>query len=107
MSLLRELRRCARPLAGPLLGLALTGYFSYNLIVGERGFEAWMRLSHRLATEQTILAQMRAERATLELKVAEMRPDHLDRDLLDERVREVLNFVGPSEVVIMAPRAPR
>lgn len=104
---MRELRRCARPLAGPLLGLALTGYFSYNLIEGDRGFEAWMQLSRRLATEQTNLAQVRAARIALELKVAEMRPDHLDRDLLDERVREVLNFVGPGEIVIMAPQPPR
>ena len=101
---MRELRRRARHIVGPLVGLSLTGYFAYNMIEGDRGFEAWMQLSHRLAAEQTNLAQVRAERAALELKVADLRPEHLDRDLLDERVREVLNLVAPNEVVVMHPR---
>jgi cell division protein FtsB len=107
MILMHEVRRRARHLVGPLLGLALTGYFAYNMIEGERGFEAWMRLSRQLQAEETNLAQVRAERAALELKVADMRPDHLDRDLLDERVRKVLNLVAPNEVVIMHPKTAR
>jgi cell division protein FtsB len=103
MILMRELRRRARHVVGPLLGLALTGYFAYNMVEGERGFDAWMRLSRQLKAEETNLAQVRAEHAALELKVADMRPDHLDRDLLDERVRKVLNLVAPNEVVIMRP----
>jgi cell division protein FtsB len=97
----RELRRRMHQIAGPLLGMALTGYFAYNLVEGDRGFEAWMRLARELKAEQTNLAQVRAERAALDLKVANLRPDHLDPDLLDERVRTVLNLVAPDEVVIM------
>jgi cell division protein FtsB len=103
MILMRELRRRARHLVGPFAGLALTGYFAYNMVEGARGFDAWMRLSRRLKAEETNLTQVRAERAALALKVADMRPDHLDRDLLDERVRKVLNLVAPNEIVIMHP----
>jgi cell division protein FtsB len=102
---MRELRRHARHVVGPLLGMALTGYFLYNLIEGDRGFNAWMRLSRELKAEQTNLAELRAERAALALKVANLRPEHLDPDLLDERVRAVLNFIAPGEVVIMRPHA--
>jgi cell division protein FtsB len=102
---MRELRRRARQIIGPLLGTALTGYFAYNLVAGERGFEAWMRLSRQLKAEQAGLDQLRAERAALDLKVANLRPEHLDPDLLDERVRAALNLVAPDEVVILWPHA--
>ena len=105
MIVMRELRRRARHVVGPLLGMTLTGYFAYNLVAGDRGFIAWMRLSRQLAAERTNLEQLRAERAALDLKVANLRPDHLDPDLLDERVRAVLNLVSPDEVVIMRPRS--
>jgi cell division protein FtsB len=101
----RELRRRAHHIVGPVLGMALTGYFAYNLVAGDRGLVAWMRLSRQLAAERTNLEQVRAARAALDLKVANLRPDHLDPDLLDERVRAVLNLVGSDEVVIMRPRS--
>ena len=49
---LREMRRRGKALLGPLLGLALTGYFAYHLVEGDRGLRAWVRLSQdlRLAT---------------------------------------------------------
>jgi cell division protein FtsB len=100
----RELRRRAHQIVGPLLGMALTGYFAYNLVAGDRGFLAWVRLSRQLAVERTTLEQVRAERAALDLKVANLRPEHIDPDLLDERARAVLNLVAPGEVVVMRPR---
>jgi cell division protein FtsB len=101
MILLRELRRGGRAMIGPLCGIALTGYFAYNLVEGNRGFLAWIRLSEEIHTENARLDALRGERQALELKVSELNPDHLDPDLLDERVRETLNLVAPNEVVIM------
>jgi cell division protein FtsB len=101
----RELRRRAHQIVGPLLGMALTGYFAYNLVAGDRGFLAWVRLSRQLAAERTNLEQVRAERTALDLKVANLRPEHIDPDLLDERARAVLNLVAPDEVVILRPRS--
>jgi cell division protein FtsB len=98
---LRELRRSGRALIGPLLGIALTGYFAYNLVRGDRGFLAWVRLSHEIQAENAQLDALHAERKALDLKVSELSPQHLDPDLLDERVRATLNFVAPNEVVIM------
>jgi cell division protein FtsB len=105
MIVMRALRRRARVVVGPVLGIALTGYFAYNLVEGERGFIAWTRLTRQVRAEDARLDALRAERAALKLKVSDMTPDHLDPDLLDERVRATLNLVAPNERVIMKPAA--
>jgi cell division protein FtsB len=53
------------------------------------------------------LADVAAERATLDRRVANMRPDHLDPDLLDTQVRRNLDVAAPDEIVIMQPANPR
>jgi cell division protein FtsB len=104
MIVLRELRRRARFVLGPLLGMALTGYFAYHLIEGDRGLRAWLRLTREIRVETANLEAVRAERATLDLRVTNFKPDHVDPDLLDERVRATLNLVLPNEIVIMQPQ---
>ena len=95
MILMRELRKRARVVVGPILGIALTGYFAYNLVEGDRGFIAWTRLTRQLRAEDARLDALRAQRAALKLKVSDLTPSHLDPDLLDERVRATLNLVAP------------
>ena len=101
MIVLRELRRRARFIVGPVLGMAATGYFAYHLIEGDRGLLAWRRLSGELRLDSAALETARAERLALERRVDNLKPDHLDLDLLDERVRATLNLVAPNEIVIM------
>jgi cell division protein FtsB len=100
MSVIREIRRRARLVVGPVLGISLVIYFAYHLVEGDRGLLAWLRLSHELREAQATLAGVEAERAALEHRVDLMRPEHLDRDMLDERVRNQLNLVGPNDIVI-------
>jgi cell division protein FtsB len=107
MIVLRELRRRARFILGPVLGIALTGYFIYHLIEGDRGFLAWLRLTREIRAENANLEAVRAQREALDLKVLNLKPDHLDPDLLDERVRATLNLVAPDETVIMQPATSR
>jgi cell division protein FtsB len=107
MIVLREMRRRAKVLIGPVLGLALTGYFAYHLVEGDRGFRAWMRITQELRQAKSNLADVAAERATLDRRVANMRPDHLDPDLLDTQVRRNLDVAAPDEIVIMQPGNPR
>lgn len=97
----RRLRRWARALIGPACGIALTGYFAYNLVIGDRGLAAWRRLTTQIQTEDTRLASLQAEQKALARKVSDLSPDHLDLDLLDERVRSSLNLVAPNEIVVM------
>ncbi len=103
MVVVHEMRRRAKALVGPLLGIALTGYFAYHLVEGDRGLNAWMRLNQQLQAATDTLATVEAERARLAYRVSQMQPDHVDPDLLDEQVRQVLDFVAPDEIVIMNP----
>ena len=103
MIVLREMRRRAKVLIGPVLGLALTGYFAYHLVEGDRGLRAWVRVTQQLREVKTTLADATAERAALEHRVSHMRADHVDPDLLDSQVRSTLDLAAPDEIVIMRP----
>jgi cell division protein FtsB len=103
MTVLRELRKRARSIVGPALGIALTGYFVYHLIEGHHGLLAWVRVNQEIREETAKLEEVRAQRAALDLKVSDLRPEHIDPDLLDEQVRATLNLVAPGEIVIMQP----
>jgi cell division protein FtsB len=105
MMIVRELRRRARVVVGPLLALLLAGYFGYHLIEGDRGIFTWRRLTHELQIASSDLAELQAEHAALESRVANIRPDHIDQDLLDEEVRRMLDLAAPNEIVIMPPPA--
>jgi len=103
MVVLREMRRRAKVLAAPVLGLALTGYFAYHLVEGDRGLRAWLRISQELRTAKANLGEIAAERAALEHRVSHMRPDHVDPDLLDSQVRSTLDLAAPEDIVIVRP----
>jgi len=101
------MRRRAKVLVAPVLGLALTGYFAYHLVEGDRGLRAWMRLTQELRSAKAGLADVAAERGKLERRASNMRSGHLDPDLLDSQVRRTLDFVAPDEIVIIRPAIPR
>jgi|SRR5579859_5535531 cell division protein FtsB len=103
MVVLRELRRRARLIAGPVFGMALTGYFAYHLIEGDRGLLAWLQLTRQIHASDQQLAVLEEQHKALGRKVSELTPDHLDPDLLDQQVRSVLDFAAPNDVVIMRP----
>src|SRR4029077_13343879 len=107
MNVMRALRRRAHCVLGPMVGIALTGYFAYHLVEGERGFKAWLRLNREIRTATANLEAVRAQRTAMELKVSNLRPEHVDPDLLDERIRATLNLVSPDDVVIMQPATAR
>ncbi len=107
MNVMRALRRRAHFVLGPIVGIALTGYFAYHLVEGERGFKAWLRLNREIRTATANLEAVRAQRTAMELKVSSLRPEHVDPDLLDERIRATLNLVSPDDVVIMQPTTAR
>ena len=107
MIVMRVLRKRAGLILGPVIGIALTGYFAYNLVEGDRGLKAWFRLNQEIRTATADLEAIRAQRAALDLKVSNLRPEHIDPDLLDERIRATLNLVSPDDIVIMHPTASR
>jgi cell division protein FtsB len=101
MVVLEELKKRVRYVAAPVLGACLMGYFSYHLVQGERGLIAWLRLSNDIREAKEEAATVRLQREVLERRVSHLRPESLDRDLLDERARATLNVALPNEIVII------
>jgi cell division protein FtsB len=101
MIVLHEMRRRARFLVGPFLGLALTSYFVYHTIEGDRGLHAWRDINQQLRVAGDQFATVEAERDALEHKVNGLNPNHVDPDLLDQQIRQQLDLVSPGEVILM------
>jgi len=106
MASLREARRGARAIGFPLLGFALIVYFAYHLVQGDRGLVAWKRLTQQLEEAKAYSEQVAVEKQELERRVALLRPDRLDPDMLDEQARGLLNLSRPDEVVILREGRP-
>ena len=103
MMVFHEMRRRARFLVGPLLGAALTTYFVYHTVEGDRGLRAWRDITQQLRVAKDALVTAQAEHDALARKVAGLDPNHVDPDLLDQQIRSTLDLVAPNEVVIVQP----
>jgi cell division protein FtsB len=107
MIVMREIKKRARALMGPALGIMLTAYFGYHLVEGDRGLRAWVRVSHELRQAKDELTAVSAKRAELQHRVAHMRANQVDPDLLDAQVRKTLDVLRPDEIVIPVPNEAR
>jgi len=96
-----------RPLLLPLSCLFILGYFAYHAVEGDYGLFALGKLKERVALLDAELAETRAEREQLERHVSLMRPESLDRDMIDERAREALNMADAKDIVIFLAPADR
>ena len=91
-----------------MLGLGALAYLGYHLFEGDRGLKASWSVEQRLAKADVERKALMAERQRLEGRVGLLREGSLDRDMLDERLRQMLNLVQPNDVVILfaKPLAP-
>ena len=60
-----------------------------------------------MASLKSELESVQAERKRMEAHVALMRPESLDRDMIDERAREALNMADAKDIVIFLDPADR
>ncbi|HMB76506.1 MAG TPA: septum formation initiator family protein [Kiloniellaceae bacterium] len=107
MSLIREIRLRARKSLPQVLAASFVVYIAYHTLQGERGLNTWVQLNAELAKAEALQQGLTAERRELETRVAHLRRESLDRDLLEERARIVLNLGRPDEYVINLPAAER
>jgi cell division protein FtsB len=96
-----------KPLLLPLCCLFVLGYFAYHAVEGDYGLFALGKLKERVASLEAELAAARAKRERMERHVALMRPESLDRDMIDERAREALNMADAKDIVIFLDPAQR
>jgi cell division protein FtsB len=89
----------------PVICSAISLYFGYSGIFGERGLIAWNDAQDRLAVAKGDLAKVRGEREALEHRISLLNEKAIDPDLLEEVARGVLLESRPNEVAI--PREKR
>ena len=108
MKLWLEIRPRMKGAIFPALIVLSLFYFSYHAMEGNHGLKAWLHSRGEQAILSQKAAVIRSEREALERKVALLKPDNLDPDLLSEEVRGVLGYTHENEVVIYQtpPKAP-
>lgn len=82
----------------------MIGYFGVNAYTGNHGLLARQDLEQQSAELSAELSRVKAERAEWERRVALLKADKLDPDMLDERARAMLNYVHPRDLVLILKR---
>ena len=80
--------------------LTMLGYLAWQAERGSRGFGYQERLSIQVKNLSGDFDLIKDQHKLLERRVAELRPEAIDPDLLDEMARKNLNFAAPSEMII-------
>ncbi len=101
MDVLRDIRRRAQAMLGPLAVACVALYFGYYAVYGGRGMLAMIQLDQKIAEAQAVLDVEQEKRDQLNRRVALMRPTSVDPDMLEERARVLLNFARPDDIVIL------
>ncbi len=79
---------------------AISAFFVYSATIGEHGLDARQAQELRVAYLNAQMRDLKVERASLENKVALLRNESLDPDMLEERARDVLGMVHANDVII-------
>jgi cell division protein FtsB len=97
----KRLRSILNALALYVMAGLLIGYFGVNAYDGAHGLKAKKDIDRETATLSTELAQLQAERSQWERRIALLKSDDIDADMLDERARALLDYVDPHDLVMM------
>ena len=95
-----RLRKIVTPIVFYLVLGVTSGYLVWGASNGEHGLKAKVKFDADAVELQAELAALKDERARWESRVASLRPESVDRDLLDEEAHALLDRVAKDEVVI-------
>jgi cell division protein FtsB len=80
--------------------IALMASFAWYAYKGPRGFDYQATLEQQLVDLGVERDKFHAAKLALEKRVALMRPEQVDRDMLEQLARTELNLALPSEVIV-------
>lgn len=102
---MRQIRK--RPLSSrltkalaPAMALSFILYFGFHLVDGRNGILALQAYEERLPELEAQAADLTEQRARLERRIAQLHPDHVDPDLLDEMARKHLGYGHAHDKII-------
>jgi cell division protein FtsB len=79
----------------------LIGYFGVNAFSGDHGLKAKQDIDRQIASLSTELARLQVERGQWQRRIALLKSDKLDPDMLDERARALLDYTHPNDLTLM------
>ena len=92
-----------RQILVPIIFAMMFGYFGYHLVNGDRGLLAMAHLQRETMIADQNLAEAETTRKIWERRVASLRNQSLDPDMLDERARILLNFSRKEDIIVFTP----
>jgi cell division protein FtsB len=95
-----RLRSIVLPIAFYLVLGVTSGYLVWGASNGEHGLNARVKFDAEAAELAAQLSTLKDERARWGRRVANLRAQSVDRDLLDEEAHAILDRVARDEVVI-------
>ena len=95
-----RLRSILTPIVLYLVLGATSGWLVWGASNGEHGLKAKEKFDAEAIEVKSELAVLKDERSRWELRVASLRPESVDRDLLDDEAHALLDRVAKDEVVI-------
>lgn len=93
-------RKIASLVAFHTLVLGASGFFAWNAYIGDRGLMARREHKIKIAQLNRQIDELVIERTAYERRVHAFLREEIDRDLLDERGRVVLNLAHRNDVII-------
>jgi len=96
-----HLRSILTTLALYCMAALLIGYFGINAYTGNHGLKARHEIDAQIADLTAERDRLRAEHARWQRRVALLKPDRLDPDMLDQEARRLLDYVDPHDLVRM------
>ena len=80
--------------------LGLLGFFGWHAQEGPRGFGFNGKLASQSLQLSQELAAIQKQRSDFETRVALLRPETVDPDMLDEMARSTLDVAGPHDLIV-------
>lgn len=105
---MHRLRVFLRSLVAPLALYSIAGgvavYFVWHAVHGQRGLKAGEEYEQKLAELRSEYDGLKAERMKWEARLALMKGEKVDADILDEEARRRLGRVHRNDLVILLPQ---
>ena len=103
MLILARLRSVAVPLLLHCAAGAASAYFVWHAANGQRGLKTGLEYEKQIADLQSDLDRLSVEQTRWSRRVALVRGDSIDRDVLEEEARLLLGRAHKYDVVVLDP----
>ena len=102
----KRLRSILTALGLYVVAALLIGYFGVNAYNGNRGLRAKQDIDQQIAALTAELNGLQLKRDAWEQSIKLLKDPAIDRDMLDQRARELLDYAAPDDLVLRINGSP-